>query len=180
MNFRDFEEMQRLQAAWNLVHIVRPVHYSLFTFGESNLLYFLVTQAAGNDKTVSIRQGEVRVTRPLIITPDTASPELQHFFDDSDGDGEQVAQFLMSRMAAFSNLRLDNKVGTTRIVTDSVEEAVAKLNRQLDDEEEDHIAILTAPAKLAGLAIFRYATERIMQSTPDNIQELRERGFLPE
>ena len=178
MNFHDFEDMQRLHAAWNLVQIVRPVHYSLFTFGESNLHYFLVTQSANPEKTVSIRQGEVRITRPLIITPDNASPELQHFFDDSDG--EQVAEFLMSRMAAFSNLRLNNKVGTTRIVTDSVEEAVAKLNRQLDDQEEDHVAILTAPAKLSGLAIFRYATERIMQSTPDNIQELRERGFLPE
>lgn len=179
MNFGDFEEVQRLQAAWNLVNIVRPVHYSLFTFGESNLQYFLVTKS-GSDKQVSIRQGEVRVTRPLIITPDTATPELQHFFDESDDGGESVARFLMSRMAAFSNLRLDNKVGTTRIVTDSVEEAVAKLNRQLDDEEEDHVAILTAPAKLAGLAVFRYATERIIQSTPDNIQELRERGFLPE
>lgn len=180
MNFSDFEEMQRLQAAWNLVQIVRPVHYSLFTFGESNLLYFLVTQSGKADKAVSIRRGEIRVTRPLIITPDTASPELQHFFEESDDDGEQVARFLMSRMAAFSNLRLNNKAGAARIVTDSVEEAVAKLNRQLDDEEEDHVAILTAPARLAGLAIFRYATERIMQSTPDNIQELRERGFLPE
>ena len=178
MNFHDFEDLQRLQAAWNLVQIARPVHYSLFTFGESHLRYFLVTHSVAADKTVSIRQGEVRVTRPLIITPDSASPELQHFFDDSDG--EQVAQFLMSRMAAFSNLRLDNQVGATRIVTDSVEEAVSKLNQQLDDEEEDHIAILTAPAKLGGLAVFRYATERIVQSTPDNIQELRERGFLPE
>ena len=177
MNFHDFEDIQRLQSAWNLVQIARPVHYSLFTFGESQLRYFLVTQAAAADKTVSIRQGEVKVTRPLIITPDSATAELQHFFDDSDG--EQVAQFLMSRMAAFSNLRLNNQVGSTRIVTDSVEEAVAKLNRQLDDEEEDHVAILTAPSQLAGRAIFRYATERIMQSAPDNIQELRERGFLP-
>ena len=39
------------------------------------------------------------------------------------------------------------------------------------------VAIL---AGLAGLAVLRYAAERIMQSAPDNIQELRERGFLPE
>ena len=32
---------------------------------------------------------------------------------------------------------------------------------------------------LAGFAVFRYAAERVMKSAPENIQELRERGFLP-
>jgi hypothetical protein len=41
------------------------------------------------------------------------------------------------------------------------------------------VAILSAPASLSGFAVFRYATERILSSAPDNIQELRERGFLP-
>jgi hypothetical protein len=63
-------------------------------------------------------------------------------------------------------------------ITDSVEEAVARLNRQLDDEDEDRVAILCAPESLARFAIFRYAAERVLQSAPDNIQELRERGFL--
>jgi hypothetical protein len=60
-----------------------------------------------------------------------------------------------------------------------VEEAVARLNRQLDGDDDDHIAILTAPARMAAFAVFRYATERVWQSAPDNVQELRERGFLP-
>ena len=62
---------------------------------------------------------------------------------------------------------------------DSMDAAVEKINRRLDEDEEDQIAILTAPANLAGIAILRYATERVFKSAPDNIQELRERGFLP-
>ena len=61
----------------------------------------------------------------------------------------------------------------------TIEEAVAKLNRQLDNEEEEQTAILSAPAEMAGFAVFRYASERIIASAPDNLQELRERGFLP-
>ena len=54
-----------------------------------------------------------------------------------------------------------------------------RLNRQLDDEQEELVAILSAPPPLAGVAILRYAAERVWQSTPGNVQELRERGFLP-
>lgn len=126
---------------------------------------------------VSIRKGEVRITRPTIITPDSFQPEFRNFFDE-DGD-EGMLEFLLARTAAFSHLRLANESGPARIVSDSVDEAVAKLNRQLDAEEEDRVAILTAPSQLAGVALLRYAAERIAASAADNVQELRERGFLP-
>ena len=61
-----------------------------------------------------------------------------------------------------------------------MEEVVAKLNRQLDDEDEDRVAILTAPHGMGRFAVLKYAIKRIMDSAPGNIQELRDRGFLPE
>ena len=85
----------------------------------------------------------------------------------------------MARSAAFAHLRLKNRRGETRLVTDNVEEALDRLSRQLDAEEDDRTAILIAPRGLGSLALFRYASERILASAPDNIQELRERGFLP-
>jgi hypothetical protein len=90
-----------------------------------------------------------------------------------------MIQFMISRTAAFSHLKFDNRSEPAHNLTDSVEEAVSRINRQLDAEEEDRVAVLTAPQELAGVAVFRYATERVIQSTPDNIQELREHGFLP-
>jgi hypothetical protein len=175
---RSFDAEERFRAAWQAVRIARPVHYTLFTFGESDLPYFLIEDSEKPRDPVRITRGDVRVTRPRIITPDTEQPEFRGFFEDSELQG--LASFLLARTAAFSNLRLENQQGAARIVSDSIDEAVHNLNRQLDDEEEDRIAILTAPHGLAGLAVFRYAAERIMRSAPGNIQELRERGFLPE
>jgi hypothetical protein len=177
MMFDEYSQQERFRRAWDAVQIARPVHYSLFTFGESQLHYFLVCAAQPPEATVSITRGEVRITRPMIITPDNARPEFRNFFEDRED--ESMAEFLMARTAAFSHLRLANESGPARIVSDSVEEAVARLSRQLDDAEEDHVAILTAPADLAGMAVLKYATERVWQSAPDNLQELRERGFLP-
>lgn len=177
MSFDECEQEHRFREAWNAVQIERPVQYSLFTFGESVLPYLLVCGASPPKSTVSITRGEVKITRPTIITPDNAHPEFENFFEDADEEG--FAQFLLARWAAFSHLKFDNRRGPARIVSDSVEEAVAKLNRQLDAEDEDRVAILSAPADLGSIAVLRYASERVWQSTPDNVQELRERGFLP-
>lgn len=90
-----------------------------------------------------------------------------------------MVDFLLARSAAFSHLKFNNRQGKEEVVSDSVEEAVAKLSERLDREEEDRVAILTAPFGLGSVAVLRYAAERIAQSAPDNIQELRERGYLP-
>lgn len=171
------EQERRFRAAWGAVEIRRAVHYSLFTFGESVLPYFLVLSASKPGQTVSLTKGQVRIARPTIITPDNAQPELQNFFTDSES--EQLVQFLLARTAGFSHLKLANASGPKQLISDSVDEIVTKLNRQLDNEEEDRTAILTAPPELASMALLRYAAERVWSSAPDNIQELRERGFLP-
>lgn len=177
MDFQSFEDEQRFRQAWETIRIERPVHYSLFTFGESVLPYFLVCAAAAPGRTCSLTKGEIRITRPTIITPDSAQPEFHNFFDDADG--EEMVQFLLARSAAFSHLKLDNASGPEQITSDSVEEMVARLNRELDNQEEDRVAILSAPKELAGVAVLRYAAEQVWSSAPGNVQELRERGFLP-
>jgi hypothetical protein len=175
--FDRIDPERRFREAWNAVQIARDVPYSLFTFGESDLPYFLVLEPSEAGKLVSLRQGQVTITRPLIITPDNIEPEFENFFESDDDEG--FAQYLLSRTASFSHLRLNNHSKGQRFVTDSVAETVGRLSRQLDSDDEDRVAILTAPHKLAGFAVMRYAAERVMQSARDNITELRERGFLP-
>lgn len=175
--FDDFQQLQRLREAWNRVRIERSVEYGLFTFGDSDLPYFLITTADKRNSTVAIRSGQVTVSRARIITPDNIHPEFRNFFEEDEELG--LAQFLMSRTAAFSHLKFSNNSGPEQIVTDTVEEAVARLNRQLDDQEEDRTAILSAPASMAGFAVLKYASERVISSAPGNISELRERGLLP-
>jgi hypothetical protein len=174
--FGDYEQEQHFHQLWNAVSIERPVHYSLFTFGDSELPYFLVTPS-GKDNLVAIRRGTITISRARIITPENMRPEFRDFFDDASDQG--IIEFLMARSAAFSNLKLTNQHGSERIVTDTIAEAVDRLNDQLDAEEEDRTAILTAPEGLGGVALLKYASERVASSAHDNVQELRERGFLP-
>jgi hypothetical protein len=179
MSNSNFDPEVFFRAAWDSVHIVRPVHYTLFTFGESDLPYILVVDSEIPRQPVSVTRGEVKITRPLIITPGNASPEFKHFFDDGD-EYSGMIDFLMTRSAAFRHLQFSNLQKRPELVSDSVEEVVGRLNKQLDNLDEDRVAVLTAPYGLGGVAVLKYAADRVMQSAPGNIQELRERGFLPD
>lgn len=176
-SFDNYSNEKRFHQAWEAVKVVRGVRYSLFTFGETNLPYYLILTGLNEDRAVSVTQGDVKITRPMILTPDSFQPEFEDFFENTDD--ENLAQFVLARSASFSNLRLKNQSSSKRIVSDSVEETIVKLSKKLDQEDEDRVAILTAPAALAGFAVLRYASERVLQSMPENIQELREKGLLP-
>ena len=177
MDFHDYDAEQHFRALWDSVAIARSVSTGLFTFGESDLPYFLVVDSKEPRDPVELSRGVVKVTRPVLITPENAAPEFRNFFDDDESYG--MIDFLLARTAAFSNLKLENQFGKSELSSDSVEEVVARVSRQLDDEDEDRVAILTAPHRLGKLAVLKYTTQRIIDSAPDNLQDLRDRGFLP-
>lgn len=179
MSASSFDPESYFRAAWDSVHIARPVQYTLFTFGESELQYILVVDSEQPRQPVSVTRGEVKITRPVIITPNNASPDFQHFFEEGD-EYSGMIDFLMTRSAAFRHLQLSNLQKRPELMSDSVEEVVARLNKKLDGLDEDRVAVLTAPHGLGGVAVLKYAADRVMQSAPGNIQELREKGFLPE
>ncbi|QDT46280.1 hypothetical protein Pan258_02980 [Symmachiella dynata] len=176
MSFDDFGVERRFHEAWDAIRIARPVSFSLFTFGETELPYYLVCHPQSDGATVKITEGEIKVTRPMLITPDNMDAEFRNFFESQEE--HEMVQFLMKR-TVIPQLKFDNTSHSSDIRSDSVEEAVALLNRKLDAEEQERVAVLTAPPELAGIALLRYALERVIESQPHNVQELRERGFLP-
>ena len=174
-----------IRALFNRVRVEREVRYTLFTFGDSELEYYLVVGAKDPRDPVAVTRGQVTVTRPTILTPGSR-PELFGFFEeDTEGeewkgeDLERSAVFMMSRTAAFQNMNLSNRVGKREAMSDSVEEVVERLGRRLDSEDEDRVAILSAPHGLGPVAVLKYTTEQIGRSTPGNIKELQEKGLLP-
>lgn len=172
------DQFGRFRELWDSVSIVRGIPYSLFTFGDSELPYYLVVDGARPGDSVEVSQGVIKITRPMILTPYNMSPELKNFMEEQEWTG--LFDFVMARTAAFSNLKMENQSRKSELTSDSLEEVLARLNTRLDDEDEDRVAVLSAPHGRGMLAVFKFATERIIESAADNLQELRERGFLPD
>lgn len=167
---------EHFRRMWNAIRIERSIPYTLFTFGETDLPYYLVVAAANAGEPVGVTKGEVSITRPAILTPDNVRPEFRGFFEQ---DGGNMADFLIARGMSFPHLKFTNRAGAADLVSDSVEEVVSRLKKRLDAEDEDRVAILSAPHGLGGFALMKYAIEKAVESTPGNIQELREKGLLP-
>ena len=179
-----FDPAATLHAMFRRVDVVRAPSTTLFTFGDSELEYFLVVDAETPGEPVSVVRGEVKVTRPTIIRPDDR-PELSGFFGDDafEGDGfgdlpDSIA-FMMARTAAFQQLKIDNRSGRRELRSDSVGEVVERIEEKLDAEGEDRVGVLTAPHGLGPIAVLKFAAEQIARSAPGNIRELQEKGFLP-
>ena len=176
MDLEEVADYSRFRQAWDSVRIFRSVPYSLFTFGDSDLPYYLVCGPSAERTTALVKRGNVKIARPLIITANNAPPQFQNFFSDQEDD--DLVKFLLTRLARFRNMKFDNLVESEQFVSDNVEEVASRIDRTLDEEEEDRVAILTAPAALGSVAVLRYCLERVAESAPDNLAELRERGFL--
>lgn len=165
---------QQFHRLWNAVRIERSMPYTLFTFGESELPYYLVVAGKNAGEMVGVTRGQVSITRPTILTPDNVDPEFHGFFERGE---DSMVDFLLARGMRFPHMKFANRAGETDLVSDSLEEVVARLQDRVD--EEDRTAILSAPHGLGGLALMKYAIEKAVESAPSNIQELKERGLLP-
>ncbi|QDT36421.1 hypothetical protein [Stratiformator vulcanicus] len=176
MSFSDFRPPGPLGALWNAVRVERSMPYTLFTFGATDLPYFLIVGPDSDDGSIAATRGEIRITRPSIITPENADPEFEGFFEE--GEGDSMIEFLMARGISFPNAKFSNQSRNVDLSGDGVDEIVARLKQRLDDEDEDRVAILTAPMGLGGVALLKYAVEKAIESAPGNLSELRDRGFL--
>ena len=105
-----FGNERRFRAAWDAVEIVRPVRYSLFTFGASDLPYFLVLSGLGADKTVSITKGEVKIT---VIASGFAEPGSSNQRRSSGTFGTTSSPLSASASAAMDDDQPRGKIYNT-------------------------------------------------------------------
>lgn len=173
---------RQLAALMARIRLARPVTRSLFTFGHSVIPYYLVFEP-GRDGQSVMQFGEVKVSKPTILTP-SRDPEFFGLFEqlaeESGADLADYVQFALQRTAAFDRLKVENEFSQPTKPGGGVEEVLDRINARLDDEEDEDTSVLVCPRGLGPLAVLKLTGDRIQRSAADNVQELRERGFLPD
>ena len=177
-----FAAQRKLAELMGRIRLARDVTRSIFTFGHTELPYYVIFEPDSGGQS-ELKTGQVTVSRPTILTPDS-EPEFFGLFEqlaeESGADLADFVQFAIRRTAAFDRLKVANTFGNVERPGGGIEEVLERVNRRLDDEEDEETGVLVAPRGLGPLAVIKYAGYRISRSAPDNMQELRERGFLPE
>lgn len=163
--------------------ILRAPKQSLYTFGITNIFYYLVTEPAyselietGNVAETVIREGRVTAQRPKLVTPYYLS-RLEGF----SSEARRYFEALLERYGVNTAGLLytyNNEPKELSIVSDNLPSVVDKLNAEIDQRGDPMTAIIKGEDELWDISILKFIFELTTSSLPDNIGQMRSRGLL--
>lgn len=176
------ETDKRIEQAVRNTVILRAPRQNLYTFGTTNIYYYLVTEPSYSEPADSfmetvVREGRVIAERPKIVTPyylsnlEGFSPEARRYFQTLlDEFGERSVQGLM--------YSYKNEPKEMNIVSENLRSVVEKLNEKIDRREDKLAAIIKGEDTLWDVSLMKFIFEVTRTSAPHNFRQLEDKGLL--
>ncbi len=172
---------ERIREAVRQTEVLRAPKQSLYTFGTTNLYYYLVTEPVyaeptQNSRETVIREGKVIAEKPKIVTPyylsrlEGFSPEARRYFEAIlQEHGVNIAGLLYT---------YKNEPKELNIVSDPLPAVVDKLNAEIDRRGDRLAAIIKGKDELWDVSLLKFIYEVTRSSAPENARQLGRRGLL--
>ncbi len=172
---------ERIREAVRHTEILRAPKQSLYTFGTTNIHYYLVTEPAYSELVESIsetvvREGRVIAERPRLVTP--------YYLFHLEGFGAEAKRYLEALLKEHGqNIRglfysYKNEPKELNIVSDNLPSVVDKINAEIDQRGDPLTAIIKGEDELWDVSIMRFIYELTSSSLPENIRQMGSRGLL--
>jgi hypothetical protein len=172
---------KKIEYAVMRTKILRFPKQNLYTFGTTNIYYYLLTEPAyagmlpAASETV-VREGRVIAERPKIVTPyylahlEGFSSEARKYFEALAAEhGPGMHGLLFS---------YKNEPGELNIVTENLPSVVDKLNERIDERKDPLAAIIRGEDELWDVSLMKFIYEVTSSSAPHNLRQLGRRGLL--
>ncbi len=172
---------ERIKHAVRHTEILRAPKQSLYTFGTTNIYYYLVTEPVYSELIQNItetvvREGRVIAARPRIVTPyylsslEGFSPEARRYFE------ALVREHGPDIRGLFYTYR--NEPKELNIVSDSLLSVVDKLNTEIDKRGDPLAAIIKGEDEFWDVSLMKFIYEITSSSLRDNLRQMGSRGLL--
>jgi hypothetical protein len=173
---------ERIKYAVKHTEILRPPKRSLYTFGTTNIYYYLVTEPTYSEllKNITetvIREGRVIAERPKIVTPYYLS-QLEGFSTEARRYFEALIEEYGERTIHGLYYTYRNEPKELNIVSDDLLSVVDKLNARIDKSGDPLAAIIKGEDSLWDVSLMKFIFEITRSSVPDNLRQLGNRGLL--
>ncbi len=172
---------ERIKHAVKNTEILRAPKRSLYTFGTTNISYYLVTEPAYSELIPNItetvvREGRVIAQRPRIVTP--------YYLSNLEGFSSEAARYLEASMekhgvtmpGLFYTYR--NEPKELNIMSDDLPTVVDYLNAEIDKRGDPLAAIIKGEDELWDVSLMKFIYEITKSSVADNLQQMGNRGLL--
>jgi hypothetical protein len=161
--------------------ILRPPKQSLYTFGTTNIRYYLLTEPsysemANNITETVIREGQVVAEKPRLVTP--------YYLSRLEGFGTEARRYFETLIQEHGShspglfYTYRNEPKELNIVSDSLLSVVEKLNAEIDRREDPLAAIIKGQDDLWDVSLMKFIYEITRSSVEDNLSQLGSRGLL--
>ena len=172
---------ERIRHAVRHTEILRAPKQSLYTFGMTNIYYYLVTEPAYSELVKNItetvvREGKVIAERPRIVTPyylsrvEGFSSEARRYFEALLKEGGSNIPGLFYTYS--------NEPKELTIVSDNLLSVVDKLNAEIDKRGNPLAAIIKGEDELWDVSLMKFIYEMTRSSLQDNLRQMGGRGLL--
>jgi hypothetical protein len=172
---------EKIRYAVLATEIIRPPKQSLYTFGTTNVTYYLLTHPAYSDPDIPvsetvIREGRVIAERPRIVTP--------YYLSRLEGFGEEARRYFDSLAKEFGPTTAGifysykNEPKEMNIVSDNMQAVVEKINAKIDEKGDSLSAIIRGEDVLWDVSLLKFIFELTRRSVGENVTEMGQRGLL--
>jgi len=173
---------KRIEDAVRRTEILRVPKQSLYTFGTTNIYYYLVTEPAYSELIENItetvvREGRVIAEKPKIVTP--------YYLSQLEGFGPEARRFFEALVEEYGERGVHglfytykNEPKELNIVSDDLRSVVDKLNAEIDKRSDPLAAIIKGTDELWDVSLMKFIHEITRRSVPDNLSQLGRRGLL--
>lgn len=174
-------EDERIEYAVRHTEILRAPKRNLYTFGTTNIQYYLVNEPAYTDlikeapETV-IREGRVIAERPKIVTP--------YYLSGLEGFGPEARRYFTMLMEEYGAdiqgiyYTYRNEPGELSIVSENLPAVVDKINAEIDERNDPLTAIIKGEDALWDVSLLKFIYEITRNSVPYNLKQMESRGYL--
>jgi hypothetical protein len=172
---------ERIKAAVEHTEVILPPKQNLYTFGITNVHYFLVTEPVYSELThetseTVIREGKVIAERPRIVTPYYLS-SLEGFSTDA----RRYFDYLINtygRNAPGLFYSYKNEPKEMNIVSNNLPAVIDKLKSDINQRGDPLTALIKGIDELWDVALIKFAFEMTSRSIGDNVNQMGARGLL--
>jgi len=174
---------KRIQHAVRNTEVLRAPKQSLYTFGTTNIYYYLVTEPSypelietGNVTETVVREGRVTAERPRIVTP--------YYLSRLEGFSLEARRYFQESLNKYGSnagglfYTYSNETKELTIVSDNLPSVVEKLNAEIDKRGDPLAAIIKGENDLWDVSLMKFIFEVTTSSIADNIGQLSRRGLL--
>jgi len=173
---------REIEHAVRNTQIVRAPKQKLYTFGTTNIYYYLLTEPAYSEmantgpETV-VREGKVIAEQPKIVTP--------YYLSNLEGFSPEARRYFHTLIEEFGERSIHGLVYAYRnepkemnIVSEDIRSVVDRLNGDIDRREEELAAIIKGEDTLWDVSLMKFIFEITRTSAPHNFKQLETRGLL--